>query len=75
LIEEYFRQHQEGAPHDFDINEILLETITKLKSHECKEKKILGFREDSNHKKKKNIPVYGIKSKELREFCTTEKDL
>jgi hypothetical protein len=26
-------------------------------------------------KKKKNIPVYGIKSKELREFCTTEKDL
>jgi hypothetical protein len=26
-------------------------------------------------KKKKNIPVYGIKSKELREFCTTKKDL
>ena len=27
------------------------------------------------NKKNKNLPVYGIKSKELREFCTTEKDL
>jgi hypothetical protein len=39
LIEEYFRQHVEGAPHDFEIYEILMETIVKLKAHECKEKK------------------------------------
>jgi hypothetical protein len=26
-------------------------------------------------KKKKNLPIYGIKTKELREFTTTEKDL
>lgn len=26
-------------------------------------------------KKKANIPIYGIKSKDLREFTTTEKDL
>jgi len=26
-------------------------------------------------KKKKNLPIYGIKSKDLREFMTTEKDV
>ena len=26
-------------------------------------------------KKKANIPIYGIKQKDLREFTTTEKDL
>ncbi len=26
-------------------------------------------------KKKRNLPIYGIKSKDLREFTTTEKDL
>lgn len=26
-------------------------------------------------KKRSNIPIYGIKNKDLREFCTTEKDL
>jgi hypothetical protein len=26
-------------------------------------------------KKKMNIPIYGIKSKDLREFTTTEKDM
>jgi hypothetical protein len=39
LIDEYFAQHKEGTPHAIDIYEILIETLTKLKSHECKEKK------------------------------------
>ena len=26
-------------------------------------------------KKKSNLPIYGIKNKELREFTTTEKDI
>ena len=39
LLEEYFTQNRDGGPLDFDIYEILAEAITKLKSHESKEKK------------------------------------
>lgn len=39
LIEEYFRQNQDGSLQDFDIYEILKEAISRLMGHECKEKK------------------------------------
>ena len=39
LIDEYFRQHKEGNPIEFDIYEILCETIVKMKAHDCKETK------------------------------------